>query len=61
MCPTQLFCQTTGFLAEDGAHCCLLAGMIVHLHVADGGICSVSVCVCVCECVCGWVCVLGGM
>lgn len=30
---------------EDGVHCCLLAGMIVHLHVADGGICCARLCV----------------
>lgn len=49
MCPTQLFCQMTGFWAhrEDGVHCYRFAGMIVHLRGADGGICSICVCVCV--------------
>lgn len=53
MCPTQLFCQTTGFLVqretEGSVLCCLLAGMIVHLHVADGGLCCVWVSVCMCR------------
>lgn len=38
LCPTQLFCQTTGFLAQaqSGALFVCVAGMIVHLHVAEG-------------------------
>lgn len=40
MCPTQLFCQTTGFLAqaESVAPIVCFAGMIVPLYVAEEGI-----------------------
>lgn len=54
MCPTQLFCQTTGFFfffqltAEGAVNCCALAGMIARLHVADdGGLHCFFMCVCV--------------
>lgn len=54
MCPAQLFFARqldfcTGKKKEDGVHCCLLARMILRLHVADGGVLSFCVSVAVCS------------